>query len=336
MINLNDLGKIIIYNDELGITKIEVKIIENDIWLMQDQIVELYQSSKSNISEHIKHILQDGELNENSVVRNYRTTASDGKLYNKKYYNLEMIIAIGYRVRSQVGINFRNWASSTLKEYMQKGFVMNDELLKQAGGGSYFKELLNRIRDIRSSEKIFYRQILDLFATSVDYNSQSELTLELFKTIQNKMHWAAHGHTAAELIHERANAEQPFMGLTTFKGNSPTIDEVTIAKNYLNEKEIKQLNLLVTTYLDFAELQALNEKPMYMKDWINELDYFIKMNRKDILETTGFISHEKAVQKARNEYLVYKETQKDKLSIIEKDYIDSVKKMDKLLYNKKE
>ncbi len=333
---MNDLGKIIIYNDELGITKIEVKIIENDIWLMQDQIVELYQSSKSNISEHIKHILQDGELNENSVVRNYRTTASDGKLYNKKYYNLEMIIAIGYRVRSQVGINFRNWASSTLKEYMQKGFVMNDELLKQAGGGSYFKELLNRIRDIRSSEKIFYRQILDLFATSVDYNSQSELTLELFKTIQNKMHWAAHGHTAAELIHERANAEQPFMGLTTFKGNSPTIDEVTIAKNYLNEKEIKQLNLLVTTYLDFAELQALNEKPMYMKDWINELDYFIKMNRKDILETTGFISHEKAVQKARNEYLVYKETQKDKLSIIEKDYIDSVKKMDKLLYNKKE
>ena len=303
---MDNKGQIIIYNVDENNTKIEVKLIDDNVWLTQEQIVNLYQSSKSNISEHIKHILEEGELDKNSVVRNFRITASDSKLYNVKHYNLDMIIAIGYRVRSNVGTSFRKWATKTLNEYVTKGFVLNDNLLKEAGGGRYFKELLARIRDIRSSEKVFWRQVLDIFATSVDYDPKSEISINFFKTVQNKMHWAAHGHTAAEIIKERADSKKDFMGLTHFDGDYPLLEDAIIAKNYLSKEEIEMLNRIVSLYLDFAELQALEEKVMTMQDWVKELDYFLTMTRKDILNGTGLVSHKEALERARKEYDEFK------------------------------
>ena len=304
---MSDKGIIVIYNTESNGTKVEVRLIDGNLWLTQEQIVSLYNSSKSNISEHIKHILEEGELDENSVVRNFRTTASDGKQYNVKHYNLDMVLAIGYRVRSNIGTNFRKWATSTLKEYVTKGFALNDDLLKEAGGGRYFKELLARIRDIRSSEKVFWRQVLDIFSTSVDYDPKSETSIMFFKTVQNKMHWAAHGHTAAEIIKERADASKDFMGLTAFNGDYPLLEDAVIAKNYLSKEELDVLNRIVTLYLDFAELQALEQRPMTMDDWVKELDYFLKMTRKDILNGPGLVSHQEALEHARKEYEAFKE-----------------------------
>ena len=304
---MSDKGIIVIYNTESNGTKVEVRLIDGNLWLTQEQIVSLYNSSKSNISEHIKHILEEGELDENSVVRNFRTTASDGKQYNVKHYNLEMILAIGYRVRSNIGTNFRKWATSTLKEYVTKGFALNDEMPKEAGGGRYFKESLARIRDIRSSEKVFWRQVLDIFSTSVDYDPKSETSILFFKTVQNKMHWAAHGHTAAEIIKERADAGKDFMGLTTFNGDYPLLEDAVIAKNYLSKEELDVLNRIVTLYLDFAELQALEQHAMTMDDWVKELDYFLKMTRIDILNGPGLVSHQEALEHARKEYEAFKE-----------------------------
>jgi len=320
---MNSENPIIIYkvNEK---TEIEVKITDGGIWCNQDQIVSLFQSSKSNISEHIKHILEDKELDEFSVVRNFRITASDNKSYNVKHYNLDMIIAIGYRVRSNIGTQFRQWATETLNEYLNKGFVMNDNLLKEAGGGRYFKELLSRIRDIRSSEKVFWRQVLDIFATSSDYDKTSDIAISFFKTVQNKMHWAVSGKTAAEIISERASAEKDFMGLTSFSGNYPIQNDALIAKNYLSEDELDILNRLVSLYLDFAELQAKEEKVMTMADWVNELDYFLKMTRKEILINKGIISHEKAIEHAKNEYEKFKQRFLDNPTEKEKLYLENM------------
>jgi len=298
-------GNIVIYKNKDGNDKIEVRIYENTVWLNQKQLCDLFGTSKSTISEHICNIISDGELNE-STVRNFRTVASNGKFYNVKYYNLDMIMAIGYRVSSNIGINFRKWATNTLKEYLIKGFALNDDVLKENGGGRYFKELLQRIRDIRSSERVFWRQVLDIFSTSADYDPRSEVAVEFFKTVQNKMHWAVHGHTAAEIIKDRANSKLDFMGLMSFSGDYPLLEDATIAKNYLTNKELDFLNRLVSLYLDYAELQALEEHPMKMKDWIEQLDYFIKMNHKDILNGKGLVSHEEALAHAKEEYIKFK------------------------------
>ena len=301
---MNEKGLIIIYNNN-----VEVKLIDNNVWMTQDQLVSLYQSSKSNISEHIKHILYEGELDENSTVRKFRIVQKEGErevMRNVNHYNLDMIIAIGYRVRSNIGTNFRVWATNTLKEYMTKGFAINDNLLKEAGGGRYFKELLARIRDIRSSEKVFWRQVLEIFATSSDYDPKSEVAYRFFYTVQNKMHWAAHGHTAAEIIKERADASKDFMGLTSFSGDYPLLEDAVVAKNYLTKEEMDVLNRIVSLYLDFAELQALEERVMTMNDWIKELDYFLTMTRKDILNGPGLVSHQEALEHARQEYEAFR------------------------------
>ena len=320
---MEEHGNIIIYKDKNGNDNIEVKMQDNTVWLNQEQLVKLYNSSKSNISEHIKHIFEDGELEENSVVRKFRTTASDGKNYNVTYYNLDMIVAIGFRVRSNIGTNFRRWANERLIEYMTKGFTMNDDLLKRAGGGLYFDELLSRIRDIRSSEKIFWRKVLDIYATSIDYNPKDKLSIYFFKTVQNKMHYATHGHTAAEVIFYRIDSEKENLGLTNFKGNYPTKSETEIAKNYLTEEELNILNRMVSAYLDVAEINALDRHPMTMQDWINELDSFLKMTRKDILKDSGTISHEKALEKAHKEYNKYMEKH---LTTAEQDYLEILNK----------
>lgn len=301
---MNEKGLIIIYNNN-----VEVKLIDNNVWMTQDQLVSLYQSSKSNISEHIKHIISEGELDESSTVRKFRIVQKEGDrevVRNINHYNLDMIIAIGYRVRSNIGTNFRKWATETLKEYMTKGFALNDTILKEAGGGRYFKELLARIRDIRSSEKVFWRQVLDIFATSSDYDPKSEVAYRFFSTVQNKMHWAAHGHTAAEIIKERADASKNFMGLTSFNGDYPLLEDAVVAKNYLTKEEMDVLNRIVSLYLDFAELQALEEHVMTMNDWIKELDYFLTMTRKDILNGPGLVSHQEALKHARQEYEAFK------------------------------
>ena len=301
---MNEKGLIIIYNNN-----VEVKLIDNNVWMTQDQLVSLYQSSKSNISEHIKHILDEGELDESSTVRKFRIVQNEGErevIRNVNHYNLDMIIAIGYRVRSNIGTNFRKWATNTLKEYTIKGFALNDNLLKEAGGGRYFKELLARIRDIRSSEKVFWRQVLDIFATSSDYDPKSEVAYKFFSTVQNKMHWAAHGHTAAEIIKERADASKDFMGLTSFNGDYPLLEDAVVAKNYLTKEEMDILNRIVSLYLDFAELQALEEHVMTMNDWIKELDYFLTMTRKDILNGPGLVSHQEALEHARQEYEAFR------------------------------
>ena len=322
------------YQTEDGLTKIEVEFENDTAWLSQSQMAELFQTTKQNISYHINNCFKEGELNENSVVKDYLTTAADGKPYNTHYYNLDVIISVGYRVKSIRGTQFRIWANGILKEYLRKGFAMNDDLLKQAGGGGYFKELLERIRDIRSSEKVFYRQVLDLFATSEDYNANSPEAAKLFKVIQNKMHWATHGHTASELIFERADSNKPFMGLTTFKGKRPTKNEVDNAKNYLTEKELGVLNRLVSAYLDLAEIKALRGEKMKMCDWLVQIDTFLTMTRSEVLNSAGTVSQIEAQAKAEAEYIKYKNKSIDELTAVERDFLLSLKQTQKKLENK--
>lgn len=319
-------GEIMIYQTDDGLTHIDVRMEDETVWLTQAQLCELYQTSKSNISEHIKHIFEDGELTEESVVRKFRTTAADGKVYNTTHYNLDMIISLGYRVKSIIATNFRRWATERLKEYMIKGFTMDDERLKQLGGGNYWHELLDRIRDIRSSEKVLYRQVLDLYATSVDYDPKSEESVRFFKIVQNKLHFAAHGHTAAEVIYERADAAQPFMGLTSFSGDMPTLKDIGVAKNYLKEDELKVLNNLVSGYFDFAEIQAMRHNPMYMDDYIRHLDSLLSSTGEAVLDGSGTISHAKAIEKATTEYRKY---QVQAIAPVEQEYLDTIKRLEK-------
>lgn len=319
-------GDIVIYKTQDGLTKINVKFEDETVWLTQAQLVELYQTSKSNISEHIKHIFEEHELDENSVVRNFRTTAADGKTYNTKFYNLDMIISLGYRVKSIVATQFRRWATELIKEYLKKGYALDDNRLKELGGGDYWKELLERIRDIRSSEKVMYRQVLDLYATSADYNPKSAESIAFFKMVQNKLHFATHGNTAAEVIYNRADAEKDFMGLTTFSGDFPTKKDVVIAKNYLSEKELKVLNNLVSAYFDLAEINAIEHNTMYMSDYVEQLDKILSSTGKGILENAGSISHKQAVEKAEAEYQKF--IQKN-LSPVEKEYLEVIKNLEK-------
>ena len=315
-------GDIIIYHSESGETKIDVRFEDETVWLTQAQLCELYQSSKANVSEHIKNIFEEGELEENSVVRKFRTTAADGKSYAVNHYNLDMIISLGYRIKSSIATQFRRWATARLKEYMIKGFTMDDERLKNLGGGNYWHELLDRIRDIRSSEKVMYRQVLDLYATSVDYNPQSAESIAFFKMVQNKLHYAAHGHTAAEVIYERADANKPFMGLTAFSGDFPAAKDITVAKNYLSEDELKILNNLVSGYFDFAEIQAMRHQPMYMSDYVENLDRILTSTGEALLTDAGKISHAQAIEKAKAEYKKY---QVQSLSPAEEDYLQTIR-----------
>ena len=321
---MSDKGNVIIYQSEDGLTKIDVRLEEDTVWLTQLQLADLYQTSKSNVSEHINNIFKEGELDKNSVVRKIRTTAADGKEYNTLHYNLDMIISLGYRIHSKIATNFRKWATERLKEYMIKGFTMDDDRLKELGGGGYFKELLERIRDIRASEKVFYRQILEIYATSIDYNPNAEESITFFKKVQNKIHYAVHGETAAEVIYHRVDAEKEFMGLTTFKGEEPTLKEAKIAKNYLNEKELRAMGQIVSGYLDFAERQAEREIPMTMKDWAEHLDNILTISGEKLLEGNGTISHIEAMDKVDIEYKKYKN---NTLSSSEKDYLDTIEKL---------
>ncbi len=324
---MEEENKILIYTDNSGLTRIDVKLEDETLWLTQTQMCELYQTSKSNISEHIKHIFEEGELQEEAVVRKFRTTAADGKSYMTNFYNLDMIIALGYRVRSIIATRFRQWATLRLKEYIQKGFTMDDERLKKLGGGGYWKELLERIRDIRSSEKVFYRQVLEIYATSIDYDPRASVSQEFFKKVQNKIHYAVHGHTAAELIVERADAEKDFMGLFTFKGSHPTLVEARTAKNYLNEKELHSMGQLVSGYLDFAERQAEREMPMTMNDWANYLDRILTMTGEQLLQNAGKVTHEEAMEHATSEYRKYKQRT---ISDVERDYLNAIKGIEDL------
>lgn len=329
----NNQGNIIIYQAEDGHTRIEVKMEDETVWLTQAQLTELYQTSKPNISEHIKHIFEEGELDEDSVVRKFRTTAADGKNYNVTYYNLDMIISLGYRIKSVVATHFRRWSTERLKEYMIKGFAMDDERLKQLGGGGYWKELLDRIRDIRSSEKVLYRQVLDLYATSVDYDPKTDVSIQFFKIVQNKLHFAAHGHTAAEVIYERADADKPFMGLTTFSGDIPTSKDIGVAKNYLTADELKILNNLVSGYFDFAEIQAMRRNPMYMSDYVNQLDNILSSTGEKLLTDAGSVSHQQAMEKAKAEYRKY---QVKTVSPVEQAYLDVIKLLESKANKKKD
>ena len=322
----NNQGEIVIYQTDDGDTKIDVRFVDETVWLTQAQLCELYQTSKSNVSEHIKNIFEEGELEENSVVRKFRTTASDGKNYNVSYYNLDMIISLGYRIKSITATQFRRWATERLKEYMIKGFTMDDERLKNLGGGNYWKELLDRIRDIRSSEKVMYRQVLDLYATSVDYNPKSGETIAFFKMVQNKLHYAAHGHTAAEIVYERVDANKPFMGMKAFDGDFPTAKDICVAKNYLNEDELKVLNNIVSGYFDFAEIQAMRHNPVYMSDYVNQLDNLIQVTGGKVLDNSGKISHKQALEKANEEYKKYLN---QNLSPVEETYLQTIKQIEK-------
>ena len=326
-----DKGQFLLYQTPDGDSQIEVKLQNDTVWLSLDQMAELFQRNKSTISRHIKNVLEDGELEEDSVVANFATTATDGKNYSVAYYNLDMIISVGYRVHSYRGVQFRIWATKVLKEYIVKGFAMNDDLLKRAGGGNYFDELLARIRDIRSSEKVFYRKVLEIYALSIDYDPRVEMTQKFFKTVQNKMHYSVHGHTAAEIIYERADAEKDFMGLTTWSGAMPSKPEAEIAKNYLTHEEIKSLNRIVSLYLDFAEMQAEEHRPMYMKDWINILDDFLRISRKNILTHAGKISAKLAKEKADQEYDKFKERTKNDLSPVEIHFLENFEREQKRL-----
>lgn len=317
-------NNIIIYQDEDGVTKVSVRLVDDDIWLTQSQIAEIYKTTQENISMHIKNIYKDGELEKNSTNKKFLLVQNEGNRQVKRnidHYNLDMIIALGYRVQSQVATRFRIWATQRLHEYMQKGFTIDDERLKQ-GGNRYFRELLQRIRDIRSSERNFYQQVTDIYATSIDYDPRSDLTKKFFATVQNKLHFAVHEHTAAELIYERVDNEKPFVGMTNFKGNYVTVDDVKIAKNYLSEIELQRLNLLVSQFLDFAELQALEQRAMTMNDWINELDNQIIQNKRKLLEGNGKISHQEAMEKAEKEFEIYRDREMKQL---ESDFDKMVK-----------
>lgn len=321
---------LIMYTTEDGITKIQATFDNDTVWLSIDQMAELFQRDKSTISRHIKTIFEEGEYVSESVVAKFATTAADGKTYQVEYYNLDVIISVGYRVKSLRGTQFRIWAMKILKEYMQKGFALDDQRLKELGGGNYFDELLARIRDIRSSEKVFWRKVLDIYATSIDYNPSAESSIAFFKQVQNKMHWAAHKHTAAEIIYERADSEKQNMGLTSWSGKEIKKTDVEVAKNYLSESELDALNKIVTAYLDIAEVRALDHEPMYMKDWLETIDDYLKMTRREILSTAGRISHTKALDKAHDEYKKYKQKEKDRLSLVEKHFLESIGELDKL------
>ena len=308
-------NNIIIYQDEDGITKVSVRLVNEDIWLTQNQIAEIYKTTQQNISLHINNIYKDKELEKNSTNKEFLLVQNEGNRRvrrNIDHYNLDMIISLGYRVQSQVATRFRIWATQRLHEYIQKGFTMDDERLKQ-GGSRYFRELLQRIRDIRSSERNFYQQVTDIYATSIDYDPRSDLTKKFFATVQNKLHFAVHEHTAAEIIYERVDNEKPFVGMTNFKGDYVTVDDVKIAKNYLSEIELQRLNLLVSQFLDFAEFQALEQRAMTMDDWINELDNQIVQNKRKLLEGKGNISHQEAIEKAEREFEIYREREMKQL-----------------------
>ena len=322
--NISELelnSNIIIYTTEDGLSKISTTFDGDTVWLSIDQMAELFQRDKSTISRHIKNVFKDGELMREAVVAKFATTASDGKVYQVDYYNLDVIISVGYRVKSQRGVQFRIWATNILKEYLKKGFAMDDERLKNLGGGGYFKELLERIRDIRASEKVFYRQVLEIYATSVDYDPKAEISIMFFKKVQNKMHYAIHGQTAAEVIYTRADAEKDFMGLTTFAGSQPTLKEAVVAKNYLSEKELRSMGQLVSGYLDFAERQAEREQVMTMKDWAEHLDRILTMSGEQLLQGNGSVSHKQAIEKATTEFKKYKAKT---ISDVEKDYLDTI------------
>ena len=329
-----DKGQFLLYQTPDGVSKIEVKLQDDTVWLSLDQMAELFQRNKSTISRHIKNVLEEGELLADSTIANFATVQNEGKRHVERqitYYNLDMIISVGYRVHSYRGVQFRIWATKVLKDYIVKGFALNDDLLKRAGGGNYFDELLARIRDIRSSEKVFYRKILEIYALSIDYDPRMEMTQKFFKTVQNKMHYSVHGHTAAEIIYERADAQKDFMGLTTWSGAMPTKPEAEIAKNYLTQDEIKSLNRIVSLYLDFAEMQAEEHRPMYMKDWINILDDFLRISRKDILTHAGKISAKLAKEKADTEYDKFKERTKNDLSPVEIHFLENFERERKRL-----
>lgn len=322
-------GEIVIYQAEDGLTKVECRFVDETVWLTQQQMAELFYTSRSNIVEHIGHIYEEGELDEVSTCRKFRQVRMEGNRQVTRelpFYNLDMIISLGYRVKSLIATQFRRWATERLKEYMIKGFTMDDERLKNLGGGNYWRELLERIRDIRSSEKVMYRQVLDLYATSVDYNPRSAESVAFFKMVQNKLHYAAHGHTAAEVIYERADADKPFMGLTTFSGDFPTAKDIGIAKNYLSEEELRVLNQMVSGYFDFAEVQAIRHRPMYMSDYVEQLDNVLRATGEEVLTHAGKISHAQAMEKAKAEYKRY---QAQTLSPVEEEYLKTIKQLGK-------
>lgn len=323
-------SNMIMYTTEDGLTKIEVTFEEDTVWLSLDQMAELFQRDKSTISRHIKNVFSEGELNRNAVVANFATTAADGKNYQVDYYNLDVIISVGYRVKSLRGTQFRMWASTILKEYMKKGFALDDDRLKRLGGGNYFDELLARIRDIRSSEKVFWRKVLEIYATSIDYNPGAEASVQFFKQVQNKMHWAAHRHTAAEIVYQRADAEKENMGLASWEGRRIRRSDTEIAKNYLTQAELDALNKIVSTYLDIAEVRALTHEPMYMKDWLETIDDYLKMTRRDILTTKGRVTHKQAIDKAHEEYEKYQKKQDELLSPVEQHFIESIRELEAL------
>ena len=328
-IGTDEYGEILIYQTDDGQTNIEVKIEDDTVWLTQQQMSELFQTSRTNVVEHIKHIYEEGELDEISTCRNFRQVRKEGNREVTRqipHYNLDMIISLGYRIKSVIATRFRQWATQRLKEYMIKGFTIDDERLKGNSGGNYWKELLDRIRDIRSSEKVLYRQVLDLYATSVDYNPHSEESVRFFKIVQNKLHYAAHGHTAAEVIYQRADAEKPFMGLTSFSGELPALKDIGIAKNYLEENELKVLNNLVSGYFDLAEINAIEHKPMYMDDYVKQLDSVLSSGNRKLLTGSGSVSHKQALEKAKSEYRKYQEIT---LTPVEKAYLESIKEVSK-------
>lgn len=329
---MNDKGSIILYTTPGGEAKIEVRLHDETVWLTLDQMAELFQRNKSTISRHIKNIFESGELNADSTVAFFATVQMEGKRKverNLAFYNLDMIISVGYRVNSYRGVQFRQWATMVLKEYIKKGFVLNDELLKNAGRGNYFDELLARIRDIRSSEKIFYRKVLEIYALSIDYDPRVEMTRQFFATVQNKMHYAAHGHTVAEIIYDRANAAKDFMGLTTWTGMMPKRTDAEYAKNYLNEEEIDTLNRIVNLYIDYAELRAKDHKPMYMRDWIQKLDDFLRLSDRELLTHAGSISAKLAKEKADAEYDKFKERTQNELTPVEIHFIENFEREQK-------
>jgi hypothetical protein len=329
-INPDNAGELLLYQTEDGLTRVEAKMVNESVWLSLGQMADLFQRDKSVISRHISNIFEEGELSTGSVVANFATTAADGNTYQVDYYNLDVIISVGYRVKSHRGTQFRIWATQRLREYIIKGFAMDDERLKQAGGGNYFDELLARIRDIRSSEKVFWKKVLDIYATSIDYDPHTETSQEFFAVVQNKMHWAAHGHTAAEIIKSRADASKPHMGMTSFTGEKPKRTDARIAKNYLTQEELETLNRLVNIYLEFAELRAIERRPMYMKDWITKLDDFLRLSERDILNHAGKISNEAAIEHANAEFDKYKQRQLAEPSVAEKDFEKSLKQLEKI------
>ena len=332
---MDNYGEIIIYQTEDGLTKLDVRMEDETVWLTQQQMAELFQTSRTNVVDHIKNIYEECELDENSTCRKFRQVRMEGSRQVTRelpFYNLDMIISLGYRVKSSTATHFRKWATQRLKEYIIKGFIIDDERLKGNGGGNYWKELLDRIRDIRSSEKVLYRQVLDLYATSVDYDPKSDESIQFFKIVQNKLHYAAHGHTAAEVIYERADANKPFMGLTSFSGELPALKDIGVAKNYLKEDELKILNNLVSGYFDLAEINAIEHKPMYMADYVEQLDSILTSGNRKLLEDSGKVSHDEAIKKAKTEYRKYQEIT---LSPVEEEYLKSVKGLEKEVKKRK-